>query len=316
VALNRVTLSGATGLIGRGLARRLAERGVALTVLSRSPERARARLQDAAGAIEAVAWDPLREPAPPAALQGSDAVVHLAGERVDQRWSEKAKSAIRDSRVTGTSNLIAGLAQAEPRPATLVCASAVGYSGARGEEPLDEEAPAGADFLAEICASWEAQAERARSLQMRVVRMRVGVVLAAEGGALARMLPPFRLGLGGPVGRGDQYLSWIALDDLLALMLAALEDERFSGAVNATAPEPVTSREFARELGHALRRPARLPVPALALRALFGEMAQTITTGARVMPARALMLGFRFRHPELDEALRATLGAESGEEAS
>jgi uncharacterized protein len=307
MALERVTLTGATGLIGRRLAQELCGRGVELTVLTRSPERARSILHGAAPSIEAAAWNPMREPAPAGALQGRDAVVHLAGERVDQRWSEKAKHAIRESRTTGTANLIAGLAACEPRPATLVCASGAGYYGARGEEPLDEEAPPGRGFLAEVSAAWEAQAERARSLQMRVVRLRIGVVLAAQGGALARMLPPFRLGLGGPVAGGEQYLSWIALDDLVALMVAALEDDRFSGAINATAPEPVTNRQFARELGRALRRPARLPLPALALRVLFGEMAQTVTTGARVMPARALMLGFHFRQPELAAALHATL---------
>jgi len=273
MALERVTLTGATGLIGRRLAQALGERGTELTVLTRSPQAASSALRDAVPSIEAAAWDPLREPAPADALQGRDAVVHLAGERVDQRWSKKAKRAIRESRVTGTANLIAGLAACEPRPAALLCASGAGYYGARGEEPLDEEAPPGHGFLAEVSAAWEAQAGGARSLQMRVVRLRIGVVLAAHGGALARMLPPFRLGLGGPVAGGDQYLSWIALDDLVAL-----------------------------------RRPARLPVPALAVRALFGEMAQTVTTGARVMPARALMLGFQFRHPELGEALRATLG--------
>jgi uncharacterized protein len=312
MALERVTLTGATGLIGRRLTQALGERAAELTVLTRSPEGARSALRDVAPSIETAAWDPMREPAPVEALRGRDAVVHLAGEKVDQRWSEKAKRTIRESRVTGTANLIAGLAACEPRPAALLCASGAGYYGARGEEPLDEEAPAGGGFLAEVSAAWEAQAERARSLQMRVVRLRIGVVLAPQGGALARMLPPFRLGLGGPVAGGDQYLSWITLDDLVSLMVAALEDDRFSGAVNATAPEPATNRQFARELGRALHRPARLPVPALAVRALFGEMAQTVTTGARVMPARALMLGFHFRHPELGGALRATLGARAG----
>jgi uncharacterized protein (TIGR01777 family) len=310
MALERVTLTGATGLIGSRLVRELGARGIEVTVLTRSREHALAALRDAAPSLRAAVWDPVSEPAPKEALERRDAVVHLAGERVDQRWSAKAKHAIHETRVTGTANLIAGLAACEARPATLLCASAVGYYGARGEEPLDEEAPVGSGFLAEVSAAWEAQAERARSLQMRVVRVRIGVVLAAQGGALARMLPAFRLGLGGPVAGGEQYLSWIALDDLAALMVTALEDDRFSGAVNATAPEPVTNRQFARELGRALGRPARLPLPALALRALFGEMAQTVTTGARVMPARALMLGFRFRHAELDEALRETLGHE------
>jgi uncharacterized protein (TIGR01777 family) len=183
----------------------------------------------------------------------------------------------------------------------------VGYYGPHGEEPLDEEAPPGRDFLAGVCAAWEMQAANAGALGMRVVQVRTGVVLAAAGGALAKVLTPFRLGLGGPVAGGRQYMSWIHLEDEVALLLAALEDERFSGPVNATAPEPVTNAEFSRALARTLHRPAMVALPALALRLLYGEMADVVTTGVRALPAKALMLGFEFRHEHVREALEAAL---------
>jgi uncharacterized protein (TIGR01777 family) len=284
-----VTVTGATGLIGPALVASLLEEGAHVTVLSRDPQ-----------------------PAPAQALAGRDAVVHLAGEPVAQRWSEQAKRAIRESRVSGTRNLLAGLALLEEaaaggRPRTLICSSAIGYYGPHGEEPLDEDAASGGDFLAQVCAAWEAEAARAAELGLRVVNVRTGVVLDAGGGALAKMLPPFRLGVGGPVAGGRQYVSWIHTEDLVGMMLSALEDEHWSGPVNATAPEPVSNRELSRALGTALRRPALLPVPALALRLLYGEMAEIVTTGARVVPAKALVLGYRFRHPQLLEALRSAL---------
>ena len=259
--------------------------------------------------MEALRWDPLHEPAPAESLAGQDAVVHLAGESITQRWNESAKRAIRESRVVGTRNLLAGLHECEERPRVLVSASGVNYYGPHGEEPLDEDAPAGSDFLAELCAAWEAQAAGARALGVRVVQLRTGVVLAPRGGALAKMITPFRLGLGGPVAGGRQYMSWIHLEDHIALMLAALEDERWSGPLNATAPEPVTNGEFSRALARALHRPALVPVPGFALRLLYGEMAEVITTGQRALPARALVLGFRFRHPHVREALESALAS-------
>jgi len=236
-------------------------------------------------------------------------VLHLAGEPVAQRWSTRAKRAIRESRVTGTANLLEGLREAEPRPRTLLCSSAIGYYGAHGEEPLDEDAPPGRDFLAGVCSEWEAAAARASELGMRVVQMRTGVVLDRGGGALAKMLPPFRLGIGGPVAGGRQYISWIHTEDLIGIMLAALEDERWTGPINATAPEPVRNRDFSRALGAALRRPSLLPVPGAALRLLYGEMATIVTTGARVVPAKPLVLGYEFRHPQVHEALRSALAS-------
>jgi len=288
----------------------LRARGAELTVLSRDRERARARLAAPGLApVEALRWDPLHEPAPAESLAGQDAVVHLAGESITQRWNESAKRAIRESRVVGTRNLLAGLHECEERPRVLVSASGVNYYGPHGEEPLDEDAPAGSDFLAELCAAWEAQAAGARALGVRVVQLRTGVVLAPRGGALAKMITPFRLGLGGPVAGGRQYMSWIHLEDHIALMLAALEDERWSGPLNATAPEPVTNGEFSRALARALHRPALVPVPGFALRLLYGEMAEVITTGQRALPARALVLGFRFRHPHVREALESALAS-------
>jgi uncharacterized protein len=306
----RVTVTGASGLIGSALVTDLREHGAEVTVLSRDPSRAR----EALSGVESVRWDPLSEPAPVQALAGADAVVHLAGENVAQRWSERAKQAIRESRVVGTRNLLAGLEAAGQteaggqRPRTLISGSAIGYYGAHGEEPLDEDAPAGSDFLAETCVAWEAEAKRASALGMRVVLVRTGVVLNRDGGALKKMLLPFQLGLGGPVAGGEQYMSWIHREDLVGMIRAALDDERWSGPVNGTAPEPVTNREFSRALGRALHRPSLLPVPGFALGLLYGEMAEVLTTGARVMPAKPLVLGYDFRHPELAEALRSALG--------
>jgi uncharacterized protein len=301
--LAQVTLTGATGLIGPRLVDALRAQGTSVTVLSRDPEKARTRLSE----VEAVRWDPLAEAAPAEALAGRDAVVHMAGEPVAQRWSASAKQAIRDSRVIGTRNLVEGVRRCEHRPAVLLSSSAAGYYGAHGEEPLDEDAPPGKDFLAQVCVAWEREASAVGELGMRVLHLRTGVVLDAGGGALAKMLPPFRLGVGGPVSGGRQFMSWIHAEDVVGLALAGLSDERWSGPINVTAPTPVENREFSRVLGRVLHRPALLPVPALALRFLYGEMAEIITTGARVVPAKALVLGFEFRHPELEEALRSAL---------
>jgi hypothetical protein len=309
VEAKRVTVTGATGLIGPRLIAALQRGGTQVTVLSRDSARAQQRL-GAAGLepVEAFDWDLMSEPAPAQALQGRDAVVHLAGENIAQRWSAEAKRAIRASRITGTRNLLAGLEQADARPAALVSSSGVGYYGAHGEEPLDEDAAPGADFLARICVDWEQEASNASALGMRVVLVRTGVVLDSDGGALEKMLPPFRLGVGGPVAGGRQYISWVHLDDLVGVIVAAVTDERWSGPVNATAPEPVSNRDFSRALGRALKRPALLPVPGAALSLLYGEMAEIVTKGARVVPAKALVLGYEFAHAELGEALASALG--------
>jgi len=303
-----VTVTGATGLVGPTLVDALLERDVQVTVLSRDPGRVHARF-GSTGQVEAVRWDLLTEPAPAGALEGRDAVVHLAGENVAQRWTSKAREAIRESRVTGTRNLVEGLRSAKERPRALLSASAIGYYGARGEEPLDEDAPPGNDFLAVVCADWEREAAGATGLGVRVVQVRTGVVLDRSGGALAKMLPAFRLGVGGPVAGGRQYISWIHGDDLVGIYLAALSDEHWQGPVNATAPEPICNRDFSRALGTALGRPSLLPVPGAALRLLYGDMAEIVTQGARVVPAKPLVLGYEFRHPALPEALTSALAS-------
>jgi uncharacterized protein (TIGR01777 family) len=298
-----VTLTGATGLIGTQLVRALRARGDAVTVLSRSPDKAAAKL-----GVEAHAWDPLADPAPATALRGRDAVVHLAGEPVAQRWSAKAKRAIHDSRELGTRNLVDGLrAVGADGPKTLVSASAVGYYGKHGDEYVPESTAAGGDFLAGVCVAWEREAQRASMLGARVVNVRTGVVLDASGGALAKMLPPFKLGVGGPVAGGDQYLPWIHADDLVGLYLKALDDPSWRGAFNGSAPSPVTNKAFSQALGRALHRPAIAPVPGFAIRLLYGEMAEIVTEGQRAVPERALAGGYAFRHADLDAALVDTL---------
>jgi uncharacterized protein len=300
----RVTVTGATGLIGTRLVAALARRGDEVTVLSRDPARAREQL---GSGILAERWDPLGEPAPTAALAGRDGVIHLAGEPVAQRWSAAAKERIRTSRESGTANLVAGLRTAEPRPRVLVSASAVGYYGPRGDEEVPESDPPGDDFLAEVCVAWEQAAQAAAELGVRVAIVRTGVVLAPDGGALEKMLPPFRAGVGGPVAGGKQWMPWIHADDLVGLYLAALDGDGWSGPLNGSAPQPATNRDVSKALGRALHRPALAPVPRLALRALYGEMEQIVTTGQRAVPARPLALGYAYAHPELDEALRSAL---------
>jgi uncharacterized protein (TIGR01777 family) len=295
----RVAVTGGTGLIGSALVQQLTSRGDEVTVFSRNPDRVRG--------AQAVAWDPNTGPAPADALSGSEAVVHLAGENLAQRWSDETRRRIRDSRVEGTRRLVEGLAAADPRPKTLVSISAVGYYGNTGERQVDEDSPPGDDFLAQVCVGWEEEARKAEDLGLRVTRVRNGVVLDKRGGALSKMLTPFKLGGGGPVAGGRQFLAWIHLDDLVAILLNALDHDSYAGAVNATAPEPARNKDFSKALGRALNRPAVAPIPGFAIRALYGDMAQLVTDSNRVVPRRTLELGFRHRHPDLDEALRSAL---------
>jgi uncharacterized protein (TIGR01777 family) len=301
----RVTLTGATGGIGRGLAEALIARGDEVTALTRSPERAAGRLPQG---VTAVGWDPVAGPAPADALAGRDAVVNLAGENVAQRWTSEVKQRIRASRELGTRNLVEGLRIAEPRPAALVSGSASGYYGPHGDERVGEDAPAGDDFLAAVSVAWEREAMEAEGLGMRVAIVRTGIVLDADSGALATMLTPFKLGVGGPVAGGRQYMPWIHREDEIGLLLAALDNPGFSGPVNGSAPEPATNRDFSRALGRALHRPAFAPIPAAAIKVLYGDMSQIVVKGVRMVPDRAAELGYTFRHPDLDEALRSTLG--------
>lgn len=291
----RVTITGGSGMVGSALVGALRARGDEVTLLARR-----------GGTI---AWDPLHGPAPHQAFEGADAVVHLAGEPIAQRWTPAVREAIRASRTTATTNLVAGIGAAQARPQVLVSANAVGYYGDRGAERLTEASAPGEGFLAEVCAAWEREALTARALGLRVCVLRSGVVLDRRGGALAKMLPPFRLGVGGPIAGGRQYVAWIALEDIVGLYLAALDDARFDGAYNATAPEPVTNAQLARAVGRALHRPAALPVPGLALRALYGGMAEIVTASQNAVPERALAQGHHFAQPDLDRALAAALAA-------
>ena len=273
-------------------------------MLTRDPAGAREKLPG----TEAVEWDPTAGPAPAEALAGRDAVIHLAGENVAQRWSDEAKRGILESRELGTRNLVAGLRAADSeRPAALVSASAVGYYGPHGAEPVPEDTPPGDGFLSEVCIVWEREAQAAEELGVRVVRVRTGIVLDKGGGALGKMLPFFRAGVGGPVAGGNQYMPWIHADDLVGIYVAAAGDGGWSGPVNGSAPEPVTNRTFSKALGRALKRPAFAPVPAFAIRVLYGEMAEIVTEGQNAVPRRTLELGWRPRHPDLDEALRSAL---------
>ena len=305
-----VLVTGATGTIGRALVPRLLDAGHHVLALSRDAERARSLLGEG---VEAYEWrQPTTERPPSEALSNAEAIVHLLGETVAQRWSADTKTSIRESRVMSTRQLVDGVRElpADARPHTLVCQSATGYYGARGEEPLDEDAPPGDDFLAQVVVEWEREASAAESL-LRVVKTRTGVVLSSSGGALATMLPVFRLGLGGPVAGGGQYIPWVHLDDVIGPILRCLDDEDMHGPFNLTAPAPVTNREFTKALGRVVGRPAIFPVPALALRALYGEMAQVILSGARALPTRLERAGYQFLRPELEPALQDILARRS-----
>jgi uncharacterized protein (TIGR01777 family) len=284
----RIAITGASGFIGRALSARLTAAGHSILPI---------RLREHAEV-------------PPA-----DAVIHLAGEPVAQRWTATAKRRIRESRVEGTLRLVESMARLSPPPATLVSASAVGIYGSRGDETLTEESAPGADFLAGVCVDWERAAGEAAALGVRVVTPRIGMVLG-HGGALARMLLAFKLGLGGRLGSGRQWMSWIHINDLAALIEFALGKPVLRGPVNATAPNPVTNAEFTRVLAYLLHRPAFLPVPAFALKLAFGEMASVLLASQRVLPQAAQAAGFRFEHPQLGPALATLRGTDSDARAS
>ena len=300
----KVALTGASGFLGPQLVRRLLEKGHAVHVLARDVERA---LKGLPAGVSGAVFD-AATPLSKDALGGADAVVHLAGEPVAQRWTESARQRIHDSRVVGTRLLVEAM-RAAGTVRHFVSASAIGYYGGdRGAEPLTESSAPGEDFLARVCRAWEEEAQPAAAAGIRTVVARIGVVLHPEGGALKQMLPAFRLGVGGKMGSGQQYMSWVHRDDTLGLLLFALEQPELTGPVNVTAPEPVTNADFSRALGAALHRPAVLPVPAFALKAAFGEMSEVVLGGQRVLPRRALEAGYRFQHPELSAALRTLVG--------
>jgi uncharacterized protein len=300
----RVLVTGASGLIGSALCKALLERGDEVVGLSRDPE----RTGRASPRITWHPWEPTLERPPAAAFEGVDGVVNLVGERIDQRWTDDAKRRIMETRRTGTRNLVQAIAGLERRPSVLVSQSAVGFYGDRGAAVLEESAGPGETFDSVVVGEWEAAAREVERSGVRLVVARTGQVLDAGGGMLSELLTPFKLGVGGPLAGGAQYLSWIHVEDEVGILLWALDNETVTGVVNATAPNPVTNREFSKALGRALGRPAVMPVPGLVLDLKFGrEFGQVLRGGQRVIPRRALDLGYEFRHPELDEALRDLL---------
>ena len=300
----RALITGATGLVGKHLLGRIED----AVVLSRNPDEARRRL----GKVEAHAWNPERGAAPVEALRGVEAVFNLAGEPVfEGRWTDEKKRRIHDSRVMGTRNLVSALAamENESRPKVLVSASAVGYYGDRGDEELDERSSAGQGFLAEVCVDWEREAMAAAQLGIRVVCVRIGIVLAPGGGALAAMLTPFRMGIGGRLGSGRQWMPWVHIKDLAGMMLHASRNDSIRGPMNAVAPHPVINVDFTSALAHAVHRPALLPMPRLALRLALGESSDILIASQRVFPRVAEQSGYVFEHRDLAGALDDVMGS-------
>jgi uncharacterized protein len=300
----KVLVTGASGFIGSALCDSLLVRGDTVVGLSRDPKKARGTNPS----VSWHAWEPLLERPPAEAFEGVDAVVNLLGEKIDQRWTGEAKERIMESRRTGTHNLIGTVAGLERKPRVLVNQSAIGFYGDRGDSIMDESGSSGEGFDAEVVREWEAAASEGEATGVRLVIVRTGHVLDPDGGFLAKLLPPFRLGVGGPLAGGDQYVSWIHVEDEVGLILWAIENEAVSGVLNLTAPNPVTNRELSKALGRALHRPASMPVPGFALDLMYGgEFGAVLRGGQRVLPRRALDLGYEFRHPELDEALEDLL---------
>ncbi len=294
----KVLISGASGGIGSEVAAALLRAGHEVTRLVRRPPQS--------GEIH---WDPA-QPIRSQSVEGFDAVIHLAGETIAERWNAEKKRRIRDSRVNGTRHLSEALAQASRKPKVLLVASAIGFYGNRGDEVLIESSASGTDFLAGVCREWEGASQPAERAGLRVVRLRFGVVLSAKFGALQKMLPPFRIGLGGKIGSGRQFMSWVSIADVVSVTMYALNTGTVSGPVNVVSPNAVTNGEFTKQLAKALSRPAIFPMPAFAARAVFGEMADALLLASqRVEPAKLMASGYKFKHQELSEALKAVLAA-------
>lgn len=300
----KVLVTGASGFIGSAFCDALLVRGDTVVGLTRDPSRARGTNPS----VSWHAWEPTLERPAAEAFDGVDGVVNLLGEKINQRWTDEAKQRIMESRRTGTHNLVGTIAGLERKPKVLISQSAIGYYGDRGEAIVDESADPGEGFDAEVVREWEKAAREAEDTGVRLVVVRTGHVLDPSGGLLRQLLTPFKLGVGGPLAGGDQYMSWIHIDDEVGVLLWALDDEKVSGVVNSTAPHPVTNRDLSKALGRALNRPAVLPVPGVTLDLMYGlEFGKVLRGGQRVLPRRALDLGYEFRHPELDEALKDLL---------
>jgi len=296
----RVLVTGASGFIGSAACDALLVRGDEVVGLTRDPKRAR----ESNPTVTWHAWEPTLERPPKQAFEGVDGVINLLGEKINQRWTEESKRRIMESRRTGTHNLIGTIAGLEKKPKVLVNQSAIGFYGDRGEALVDESTDSGGGFDAEVVREWEKAAREVESAGVRLVIVRTGHVLDPGGGLLGQLLTPFKLGVGGPIAGGGQYMSWVHIDDEVGILLWALDEEKVSGIVNSTAPNPVTNRELSKALGRALGRPAVVPVPGFVLDLIFGgEFGAVLKGGQRVAPRRALDLGYEFRHPDLDEAL-------------
>lgn len=293
-----IVIAGGSGFLGRKLTKLLESAGHAVRVLTRRPRSGRD-----------IQWNPDGSPgALPGDLQGADVIVNLAGEGIaDRRWTAERKTALRSSRILSTQTLVRAIAQCEPPPAVFVSASAVGYYGPRGNEPIIESSGPGSDFLAGLCVEWEQEARKAESASTRLAIVRTGLPLDTDGGVLGRIRLPFKLGIGATLGTGDQFMPWIHADDWTAMIAWLIDNNRASGTFNGSAPVPVTNRDFTRTLGRVLKRPAILHAPAFALHAVLGEMATILTTGQRALPAYAEELGFRFTYRTLEPALRSLL---------
>lgn len=300
----RVLISGGSGLVGHALAEQLIGSGHRVVITSRDP----ARVKGVPGGVGVETWDAVSWQQLVPLIDGTDAVVHLVGENLAAgRWTKKRKQRLRGSRIDSSRAVARAIAEAKSPPGVLVQASAVGYYGPCGDEEIDEEAPAGEDFLATLCLEWEEASVEVENLGVRRPVVRTGPVLSAKGGALPRMLLPFRLFVGGPVGSGDQWFPWIHLEDEVGAICFLLEHGLATGPFNLTAPNPSTNRDFSRALGKVLRRPSVMPVPAAALRLAFGEMGEMLLTGQRAIPSKLLEAGYEFHYPELEPALRNLL---------
>jgi uncharacterized protein (TIGR01777 family) len=297
-----IAITGASGFIGRRLMKTLATANHTLRVLSRHAG------TNLPPGVQLFVWDAMKGQPSEESLDGVDAVIHLAGEPIAQRWNDDVKQKIRESRATGTRHLVQALSTARRRPAVLLCGSAVGYYGSRGEEILTESSAPGKGFMADVCVAWEKEAGLAESLGIRVVKLRTGVVLGANGGVLAKMVPPFKAGMGGKLGHGDQWMSWVHLDDLVGIIQHVLE-KPVAGPVNGTSPNPVTNADFTKALGHSLSRPAIVPMPAFTLKFMFGEMSDVMLASQRALPKAAEAAGYIFRYPSLEPALANVLAA-------
>ncbi|HWW66677.1 MAG TPA: TIGR01777 family oxidoreductase [Solirubrobacterales bacterium] len=297
-------VTGASGFIGRATCDAMLARGDEVMGLTRDPEKARRTNPRVAWH----AWEPTLERPPAEAFEGVGGVINLLGEKINQRWTDDAKRRIMESRRTGTHNLAQAIVGLESKPAVLVSQSAIGFYGDRGEAIVDESSDSGAGFDAKVVREWEKAAREVESAGVRLAIVRTGHVLDPSGGLLGQLLTPFKLGVGGPIAGGGQYMSWVHIDDEVGVLLWALDEEKVSGVVNSTAPNPVTNRELSKALGRALGRPAVVPVPGFVLDLMFGgEFGAVLRGGQRVMPRRALDLGYAFKHPDLDEALEDLL---------